>query len=564
MNQHLDEHDTLPPSMDPAVGDSIEEAPTSFSGIAKKLGPGLIIAGSIVGSGELIATTKTGAQAGIALLWLIIIGCLIKVFVQVELGRYAISHGETTLSALDRVPGPRLRVNWIIWLWVVMMLCTVGQLGGIVGGVGQALALTAPINGDYREAIRSPSFDELNRYVEWDDDMNGSREKFDQLNEEQQERIGKGQKKLQEQIDALGEPGTVRVAQVREIRAMEEGDAKAEATGKLKAEISPFTYDDKYWASVIAILTALFLFRGRYSLIQNVSLVLVVSFTFITLGNVASLQMSEEFTISPSEFMRGLTFGAPDALFDRNPWVTALATFGIIGVGASELIAYPYWCLEKGYAKFAGPRSEDEAWASRARGWMRVMHYDAFASMLVYTVATVAFYFMGVAVLYNEGLDPDGMRMVSTLAQAYVPVFGDYAKWLFLIGAVAVLYSTFLVANAGNARMVTDVLKVLGLIDRNSEKSHNLGVTLLSIGLPLTCLAIFCMGINPVTLILIAGMMQAFMLPIIGFSSVYFRYKLTDQRLKPSKLWDTMLVLSCLGLLLAGSYGVFKGLTKLL
>ncbi len=37
--------------------------------------------------------------------------------------------------------------------------------------------------------------------------------------------------------------------------------------------------------------------------------------------------------------------------------VTALATFGIIGVGASELISYPYWCLEKGYARSAGPEN---------------------------------------------------------------------------------------------------------------------------------------------------------------------------------------------------------------
>ena len=62
----------------------IEEPPTSLFGILRRLGPGLIVAGSIVGSGELIATTKTGAEAGFWLLWLIIIGCVIKVFTQVE------------------------------------------------------------------------------------------------------------------------------------------------------------------------------------------------------------------------------------------------------------------------------------------------------------------------------------------------------------------------------------------------------------------------------------------------------------------------------------------------
>ena len=78
--------------------------------------------------------------------------------------------------------------------------------------------------------------------------------------------------------------------------------------------------------------------------------------------------------------------------------------------------------------------------------------------------------------------------------------------------------------------------------------------------LPLMCLAVFWTGMNPVTLVLIAGMMQAIMLPIIGFSSVFFRYKLVDPRIRPGRAWDVFLIVSCIGLLLAGSYGVFTKL----
>ena len=109
--QEAQDHDTLPPSMDPREDTHVLAPPTTIRGILRKLGPGLIIAGSIVGSGELIATTKTGAQAGITLLWLIIIGCVIKVFVQLELGRYTITHGETTLAALDQVPGHAIGIR---------------------------------------------------------------------------------------------------------------------------------------------------------------------------------------------------------------------------------------------------------------------------------------------------------------------------------------------------------------------------------------------------------------------------------------------------------------------
>ncbi len=72
----------------------------------RQIGPGLILAASIVGTGELINTTSLGAKAGFSLLWLILLCCVIKVFVQVELGRYAITHGKTTLAAFDYAARP--------------------------------------------------------------------------------------------------------------------------------------------------------------------------------------------------------------------------------------------------------------------------------------------------------------------------------------------------------------------------------------------------------------------------------------------------------------------------
>ena len=130
----------------------IKEPPQTIGGILRHLGPGLIIAGSIVGSGELIATTIVGAEAGFWLLWIIIIGCVIKVLTQVEMGRYTISSGKTSLGAMAEVPGPRIkgRGNWLTLYWFLMFVFSLGQLGGIVGGVGQALRISAPITEDGR------------------------------------------------------------------------------------------------------------------------------------------------------------------------------------------------------------------------------------------------------------------------------------------------------------------------------------------------------------------------------------------------------------------------------
>jgi hypothetical protein len=163
-----------------------------------------------------------------------------------------------------------------------------------------------------------------------------------------------------------------------------------------------------------------------------------------------------------------------------------------------------------------------------------------------------------VAVLHKEGRDPDDMRMVATLASAYVPIFGEYAKWLFLLGAFAVLYSTFLVANAGHARMFTDFLKICRLIDPNSQQTHDRTLSAFCVILPALSLGLFWAGINPVTAVLLAGMTQAIMLPLIGMGALYFRYTATDPRLKPSPLWDAALVFSFLALVVAAGWGMYS------
>ena len=92
--------------------------------------------------------------------------------------------------------------------------------------------------------------------------------------------------------------------------------------------------------------------NGKFSLIEKFCIILVSSFTFITIVNLIALQTTESWAIRTDEIIHGLSFSLPSGLTDSNPWVTALATFGIIGVGASEILVYPYWCMEKGYAAY--------------------------------------------------------------------------------------------------------------------------------------------------------------------------------------------------------------------
>ena len=571
-NPRVDENDGAPGPMDTDAASGIKDPPRTMGGYLTALGPGMIIAGAVVGSGELIATTKVGAQAGIWLLWLIIVGCVIKVFVQIELGRHTISHSETPLAALDKVPGPRARVNWIIWYWLVMMIVLLGTIGGIVGGVGQALALTFPLTGDYVRTIRVPSHAELTRYVAWAD---GDVESRSELSQQDVERFELGHAIVHERIEALGDEGRMLVEAARELSAAryrlnnsgtdadvqgadESSEAVRVAEARLAELTSGYTTDDRIWALLVTVVTIGLLCYGRYGLIEKLSIVLVVAFTIVTVGNVIVLQFRTEFALSIDDYLKGLSLHVPPG---REGFATAMATFGMIGVGATELLMYPYWCLEKGYGRFTGPRSSDDGWARRARGWMMVMHYDAFASMALYTVATLAFFILGVAVLHRQGLDPEGMRMVSTLLEQYVPVFGPHAKWVFLSGAITVLYSTYLVANAAFARMFTDATKLFGLIDSGDARVHDRAVTGFSILLPSISLGVYCMpDANPVALVLLGGVMEGIMLPMLAFGALYFRFRKADPRIAPGKLWDSLLILSSIGLLIAGAYIAYESI----
>src|SRR3954463_9956273 len=140
-----------PTAVDPYAlpPEAIQDPPRSLWRAFRQIGPGLILAGSIVGTGELIATTRLGAKEGYVLLWLILFSWVIKVFVQVELGRQAITHGRTTLAAFDTLPGPRLGTSWMGWLWLFMMLTTQAQIAAMEGLVGQAAHLAFPAGSSW-------------------------------------------------------------------------------------------------------------------------------------------------------------------------------------------------------------------------------------------------------------------------------------------------------------------------------------------------------------------------------------------------------------------------------
>jgi manganese transport protein len=441
------------------VPDPIQNAPTTVTGTLRQLGPGLIISASIVGSGELIVTTKTGAENGFQLLWFILFACLIKVFVQIELGRHVITRGVTMLEAMNAVPGPRFKVSWMVWVWMAMFLATFFQLAGIVGGIASVFQLA--------------------------------------------------------------------------------GSGLSTAT----------------WAVLVTGSCALLLAIGRYTFIERFSTLMVGLFTGFTILAVFALYRTP-YAISAADLAGGFSFGLPE------DFSVAFAAFGVVGVGASELIYYPYWCLEKGYARHTGPNDGTPEWAERARGWLRVLRWDAWVSMAVYTVATVAFYLLGAAVLHGQGLEIGNDNVIANLSVLYRETFGAAGLWIFVAGAFIVLYSTVFISTASNGRLFADLLKMFGLVKEVSDEQRSRHIRFACVLLPALYLGFFLGFGQPVTLVGIGAVAQGLMLPLLAGAALYFQRKWTIRALAPGRAWVFMLWLSS-GLMTAvGIYSIWDIVRK--
>jgi Mn2+/Fe2+ NRAMP family transporter len=434
-----------PYALDPA---DVVEPPRRLLAILRRIGPGMILAASIVGSGELIATTTLGAQVGYAALWVILLSCFIKPAVQAEIGRYTIASGETGLAGFNRFPGPRWKVNWVVWAWAVVVSLTLFQVGAMFGGVAQVMNQLVPAVG-------------------------------------------------------------VNV-----------------------------------WVVLFLALTLALLLGGGYERIERLAMLKVGLFTMLTfLCALLLMRMPKYFAWS--HIWEGLKFRLPG-----HGMATAVAVFGITGVGATELFMYPYWCVEKGYARMTGRGDGSLGWQMRARGWIHVMHVDILASMTIYTVATAAFYLLGAGILHGMGKVPAAQDMIAVLSNMYTETLGPWAVWLFYLGAIATLYGTIFAATAAHSRLYADMFRLMGFFRADDYpervRYRRRFVWFLTV-IPAVLFFIFQ---SPVKMVVAGGVAQAMMLPVIGVGTLYLRHRCLPKQVSPSAgitlaVWVAAVVMLC-------------------
>lgn len=443
--------------MDPYRVDAtkIKAPPSSFLERLKFLGPGFILSATIVGSGELIATTTLGAKAGFVTFWVILVSCLVKVAIQVQFAKYTILTGETAMAAMNKLPGLRIgQASWSIYLYLIIMLLKLFQIGGIIGGVALVLNMVIP-----------------------------------------------------------GIPALV-------------------------------------WTFILAPVTSLLVFRGYYGSLEKISLILIAGFTIFALASVYFLQFTP-YAITLTQITSGLTFSLPPEAV-----LFAFGAFGITGIGGEEIVYYNYWCLEKGYAAFTGPRDDSPAWHQRAKGWIKVMYTDAVSAMVLYTVVTAAFYLLGAAVLHARSSVPEGYDLLRELSGIFTVSLGSWAHWFFMAGAFMVLYSTLFSALAAWTRLYADIFGRLGWIDFDDLAQRSRTIAILSWIFPLLWALLFLFIELPTAMVLSGGIAGSILLILIVYVTWYFRYRTIAGKFENSSSFDLLFWLSIVAIMGVSVYGV--------
>jgi Mn2+/Fe2+ NRAMP family transporter len=321
--------------------------------------------------------------------------------------------------------------------------------------------------------------------------------------------------------------------------------------GAIAALFAPREAGAAHLAATVApaLLCALILRRGRYGPVERAATIMVAIFTLATITAVASLRWTP-WSIGFAQIGEGLRFRMPESA------TVAFAAFGVTGMGAAELIYYPYWCLEKGYARFVGPPDGSPAWHERARGWIAVMQLDAWLSMVVYTVATLCFYLLGAAVLHARGELLTGATLVPVLGGMYAEAFGPVGRQGFLVGAFMVLFSTVFVSTASNARLLADGAGLFRLLPNPSPERRRRLMRQACVGLPALSVLLYLLVAEPVLLVLMGAVAQALMLPFIGLAALHLRHRRTPPELRPGPAWTAAVWAAVAAMTLLGVWQV--------
>jgi manganese transport protein len=165
---------------------------------------------------------------------------------------------------------------------------------------------------------------------------------------------------------------------------------------------------------------------------------------------------------------------------------------------------------------------------------------------------------LGAAILHRQGLKVDDKNPLDTLSRMYTDTYGPSGLWIFIVGAFMVLYSTYFVSTASNARLFADVL----LLNRPSREGRTRLIRAGVVGIAVLTTSIYLLVKKPVTLVMIGGTGQALMLPFLAGAAVWCRNRVPVS-LRAGGPWTAFLALAFSLMALLGLFQLWDNGQKL-
>ena len=280
------------------------------------------------------------------------------------------------------------------------------------------------------------------------------------------------------------------------------------------------------WAVIVVILAYVLLLGGSYGPVEKAAFIL----SFVLIAGVLYSLVALRPDIA--WFFKGLAPKLPSGSGQ-----TAVSLLGWTAGGTSTLI-YSFWILEKGIGR-------GNSRGKNFKGWLSLIRLDTGISYFLMILVSFAFLTIGVLVLRTAGPDggpllPAREETTSVLSRLLTVATGPQTKFIFLVAALAILYSTVIGLVDGKSRALRSATKIIfPKTKRISDKNmYRLYATLM-------CLIIFAFLFTerPVVLIVLISAVEAPVLSVSAIMLIYLLHKKIPRDMRPSLAWYAVIVL---------------------
>ena len=290
-----------------------------------------------------------------------------------------------------------------------------------------------------------------------------------------------------------------------------------------------------YITIAIIVLTGCIVLIGKYKLVELLASVCGVLLSLAVMAAAISIFPDGK------EMLDGLVPQLPDNVRygEVLPWL------GFMLAGAAGLMWYSNWVQARGYGAanngdtLNGSTSLSKDQIHRLKNWLVQMTLSNTLAVVGAMIIAVAFLILGTELLKPEGLVPEEEQMSEVLGKLLGNVWGGIGYW-FMIGAIFITFWTTTLTNQdGWARMFASGTRILCdqfHVETRWSRENVLAKIYIIVLLIIFPVIIYLGFGKPVSLLKLAGAVEAAHIPIVAVLTLYLNLKKLPRTLRPSAI----------------------------